>query len=225
MNSGGGRTAERLYGLLLRLYPASFRRAYGRDATELFVDQWHEAGRYGLRSRARLVVGAVVGAVTNAVLEWVAEVRRARVGAQVVHVGHSAARRLLRAPAVNGTIVLTLALGIGANVALYSVLRSVLVRPLPYPEADRLVQLWEVNPGGEEARTGPSPWNFVDWSEAARGFESMAAWFLTSGTYRTDAWAEEVRSAQVTPTSSAPWGSSRCWGGISVRRRSIGMAP
>ncbi|HSR43464.1 MAG TPA: ABC transporter permease, partial [Longimicrobiales bacterium] len=109
-----------------------------------------------------------------------------------------ALRRLRRAPAFAGLVILTLAVGIGANTAIFSVLRGVLIRPLPYPEADRLVRLWETNPEVDDARHGPSPLNFADWERSVGSFESMAAWYLTSGTYRTEAWAEELRSAQVT---------------------------
>jgi predicted permease len=94
--------------------------------------------------------------------------------------------------------LLTLGVGIGSNVALFSVLRGVLIRPLPYPEAERLVRMWEANPGVDDQLHGPSPWNFADWQREAPGFESMAAWYLTSGTYRDGDYAEEIRSAQVT---------------------------
>ncbi|NIP59689.1 MAG: hypothetical protein GWM92_15365, partial [Gemmatimonadetes bacterium] len=107
-------------------------------------------------------------------------------------------RRLRRDPAFAGLVVLTLAVGIGANTAIFSVVQGVLLRPLPYPDADRLVHLWETNPEVGDELHGPSPLNFADWERSAGGFEAMAAWYLTSGTYRTEAWAEELRSARVT---------------------------
>ena len=110
-----------------------------------------------------------------------------------------AVRSVLRSRRLGVTVVTTLALGIGATVALFSLLEGVLLAPLPYPEPDRLVQFWETNPEVEDDRLGPSPLNFVDWEREAGALDYMAAVYLTSGTYRTDEWAEELRSAQVSP--------------------------
>ena len=78
-----------------------------------------------------------------------------------------------RAPAFSLVVVLTLALGIGANTAIFSVVQSVLLRPLPFPDADRLVMLWETPPSG---RTNVvSMVNFRAWQDRARSFEAMAA--------------------------------------------------
>lgn len=86
--------------------------------------------------------------------------------------------------------------GIGATVALFSVLRTVLLQPLPYPDADRLVELRETAPDPDQERSGPSSWDFTDRERSSAGLESMAAWYLTSGTFRTASSVEEVRSAQ-----------------------------
>ncbi|KPJ84217.1 MAG: hypothetical protein AMS19_01405 [Gemmatimonas sp. SG8_23] len=193
------RAADRWFSLILRVYPESFRRAYGRDARELFSDQWDEASRRGVVASARLLLAATVSTLTHGVFERLNRARSREVVSETAALIRLATRRIVRTPLLSGTIVVTLGLGIGADTALYSLLRSVLVRPLPYPEADRLVQLWELGGTGREERTGPSPWNFIDWSESLRGFASTAAWYLTSATFRMDGWAEEVRAAQVTP--------------------------
>jgi putative ABC transport system permease protein len=88
-----------------------------------------------------------------------------------------ALRGLLRAPGFTAVALLTLALGIGANSAIFSVVRSVLLRPLPYPDADRLVQLWTDH--RSKGRTEPewlNPPEFVDWRDGNRTFSSMAAY-------------------------------------------------
>src|SRR5229473_2270431 len=89
-------------------------------------------------------------------------------------------RGLLRTPVFTATVVLTLALGIGANTAVFSVLHGFLIRPLPYPDADRLVELYEAIPGYPRASVSPANW--LDWQRESRSFESFAAWNLSQAT-------------------------------------------
>ena len=88
-------------------------------------------------------------------------------------------RALVRKPAFTVLAVLTLALGIGAVTAIYSVVDTVLLRPLPYPEPDRLVELWEENPVKGWYKNVVAPANYLDWREQATAFEDVAA--LISG--------------------------------------------
>jgi putative ABC transport system permease protein len=85
-----------------------------------------------------------------------------------------AVRSLLRAPGFTAVAVVTLALGIGANTAIFSIVDHVLLRSLPLPHADRLVRLYESNPAVGRPREGPSPPNVVDWRRAATSFDLMA---------------------------------------------------
>ncbi|MBI5383195.1 MAG: ABC transporter permease [Verrucomicrobia bacterium] len=83
-------------------------------------------------------------------------------------------RTLWKNPGFTAVAVLTLALGIGANTAIFSVINGVLLRPLPYPEPDRLVTLWERNPqrGIEQERvSGP---NYLDWCAQNSVFSSLS---------------------------------------------------
>ncbi|MBX7185534.1 MAG: ABC transporter permease [Vicinamibacteria bacterium] len=84
-----------------------------------------------------------------------------------------AVRRLLMAPAFTFIAVATLALGIGANSAIFSIVYAVLLKPLPFPEPERLVQLYQVS----EGRNVPyfSPQNFLDTGAEAKAFESVTA--------------------------------------------------
>jgi putative ABC transport system permease protein len=82
-------------------------------------------------------------------------------------------RILTKNPGFTIVAVLTLALGIGANTAIFSVVHAVLLRPLPFPEPDRLVILAEKDHTGE--RMGAAYPNYKDWSERAQSFEEMAA--------------------------------------------------
>ena len=83
-------------------------------------------------------------------------------------------RALFRQPGFLLTAVVTLALGIGANTAVFSAIRTLLLSPLPFPEADRLVELHEITPAG--VRQPVSLADFVDWRRQARSFDSLAAW-------------------------------------------------
>ena len=71
-------------------------------------------------------------------------------------------------------VVLTLALGIGANTAIFSVCNAVLFRALPYPQPDRLVMVWE-RMSRDGKLTPVAPANFVDWRQENRSFERLAA--------------------------------------------------
>ena len=84
------------------------------------------------------------------------------------------ARLLRRSPAFSVVAVLTLALGIGANTAIFSVVNAVLLRPLPFPEPDRLVRVFESSPKGNQHNV-VNPINFLNWRERTRSFQQMAA--------------------------------------------------
>jgi predicted permease len=87
-----------------------------------------------------------------------------------------ALRTLIRNPGFTVVIVLTLALGIGANTAIYSVVNAVLLRSLPYPDPDRLVRLWSTHSRTNRWGDWVSYPDFRDWREQNRGFEDMAAY-------------------------------------------------
>jgi len=83
-------------------------------------------------------------------------------------------RLLARSPGFTAVTVLTLALGIGANTAMFSVVEGVLLAPLPYSHPDRLAVVWENNLHFKQV-VWPSYPNFKDWQGSARSFERMAA--------------------------------------------------
>jgi putative ABC transport system permease protein len=86
------------------------------------------------------------------------------------------ARMLFRQPAFTLIAVLMLGLGIGANTAIFSVINSALLRPLPYPQAERIVHLWETNRSQNVLTSTVSPLCFADWREQSKSFESISAY-------------------------------------------------
>jgi len=82
-------------------------------------------------------------------------------------------RMIRNSPAFTAAAILTLALGIGGTTAMFSFVDAVLLRPLPYPAAERILNVWEKPPGGE--RNGISTLNFLDWRNQNTVFTAMAA--------------------------------------------------
>lgn len=94
-------------------------------------------------------------------------------------------------------IVLTLALGIGANTAIFSVVNAVLLNPLPYSEPQRLVMLWERNAELGKEKEQPSPGDFLDLRTQTQVFDSVTAWYETAFTLQGEQDAEQVTAAKV----------------------------
>lgn len=90
-----------------------------------------------------------------------------------------AAHGLLKTPSFTITIVLTLALGIGANSAVFSVIDAVLLKPLPYPEADRLMLLQQRNP--KSADVVVAPVRLMDWQRLNTTFQGLTGYYTSDG--------------------------------------------
>ena len=88
-------------------------------------------------------------------------------------------RNLARTPGFTAVAVVTLALGIGANTAIFSVVQNVLLRPLPYPHPENLVEIWNTYPP-QIPRAGLSPGDYADWHQQASSFSEMGAYGNTS---------------------------------------------
>src|SRR5262245_33031513 len=84
-------------------------------------------------------------------------------------------RMLLRQKIFAFVAVLSLALGIGANTAIYSVIDSMLIQPLPYPNADRLVAIWS-SPGNARNKWTSAYPDYTDWKDETHAFERVAAY-------------------------------------------------
>src|SRR5918995_3657521 len=106
-------------------------------------------------------------------------------------------RMLLKNAGFTIIAVLTLSLGIGANTAIFSVVNGVLLRDLPFPEAGRIVTLWENNTVDGLERDDVSPANFLDWRERQKSFEEIAFANPFSFDYVADGEPVTLRSALV----------------------------
>jgi hypothetical protein len=93
-----------------------------------------------------------------------------------------AARGLMRAPGFTATAVLTLAVGIGGTAAMFTVVNRVVLHPVPFRDADRLVLLWGSKPHEGQPEIPFSQPDFVDLRARAKGFDALGAWALGRGT-------------------------------------------
>src|SRR5262245_18288399 len=117
------------------------------------------------------------------------------------------ARILLKKHGFTLIAVFTLALGIGANSAIFSVVNSVLLRPLPYPNAERLMTIWE----DHRARNGPvntctSPPGFEDWRDPAKSFDLVVTFQNWQPTLSVQGDPEQLVGAQVSHDTFATLG-------------------
>jgi putative ABC transport system permease protein len=106
-------------------------------------------------------------------------------------------RMLAKNPGFTAVAVLTLALGIGANTAIFSVINAVLLRPLPYPAADQLVMVWQNNPRKGEQEGRVSYPNFQDWRARSTVFQGMAGFIGYEPVMTGPGEPQRVRGAMV----------------------------
>ena len=109
-----------------------------------------------------------------------------------------ATRRLVRTPMFTLATLLTLALGIGANVAIFSIVNTVLLKPLPFHEADRLVGLWQTAPGVDIDDLNASLADYITYREESRTLADVALWNRSAVTVTGLAQPERVDSLSAT---------------------------
>jgi predicted permease len=107
------------------------------------------------------------------------------------------ARALRRAPGFAFTAILVVALGVGANTAAFSLADFVLLRPLPFPEPERLVKLWSTTQGYSQIELSPA--NFRDWKTMTKSFDGMGGYFNNAANLVGGGEPQRVDLAIVTP--------------------------
>ena len=108
-------------------------------------------------------------------------------------------RQIRRNPAFSAIAIATLALGIGGITAIFSAVDAVLIRPLPYPDADRLVMIWDnLNRDGSTSKSPPAPAEFLEWRRLNTVFSDMAATQRGAATLSGDSQPEQVEARKAT---------------------------
>src|SRR5262245_8690325 len=199
--SGGGRMTARLRHFLRNLVRRDRVERELNDEIDSSIEQLTDErvaqgmSRDAARRAARLEMGGADPVKEN--------IRDVRVGAwldglrQDVRFG---TRALLRRPGFTIIAVLTLAVGIGATTAMFSLIDSVLLKPLPFRDPGRLTLVWESRPRFNAARIEASPANYLDWEQQAQSFEALGAYGGNGFVNLTgDGPPERVSAAQFTP--------------------------
>jgi putative ABC transport system permease protein len=181
----GMKFRERLFSALLRLLPAEFRGEYERELTATFRAERDATG--GRLAAVRLWAATI------------ADIFRTAPGEHLDLLGRDlsyAVRMLRRRPTLTVTAIATLALGVGANTAIFSVVNGVLFAPLPYRDADRVVLIEERRGDREPGTTGY--YSFVALRDANGSLDSIAAFSASSAILAGDGKdAERVAGARV----------------------------
>jgi predicted permease len=183
------RLALNAYAVLLRLMPARYRVEFGRESVSDLREILQEAERF----HGETVVGTTLRACFDLVMripgEWWAVLRpeparsgrgapygRPGIGERLMNVFRElklAARSLAKRPGFAGVAIITLALGIGANVAIFSIVDAVLLQPLPYEDSDQIVELRHHAPGLDLPELNNSPGMVAFYREYADFYESI----------------------------------------------------
>lgn len=170
------------YRALLRLYPASFRAEYGDELCAAFADT------AGNASPARAAGAAIADVIPNAIATHIDILRQDL---------RYAGRTLKHGLGFALTAIVIVALGIGANTAAFSLADFVLLRPLPFPDSDRLVRIWS---GDRQSQSEISPPNYRDMKAmATKSFAGMAAYANGAANLVGVGAPRRVTLAHVTP--------------------------
>jgi putative ABC transport system permease protein len=176
--------------VLLFLFPTRFRHAHASDVIGLFRDRYREAyRRFGTGGVVFFLARAVVDAIVHGAIERWCESRTETTGAPVRSsqagrgsaLGHDlryALRSLRKSPGFTAVAILTLAIGIGANTAIFSVVNGVLLHPLPYENPEDLVAIytyWKPESGREDPKYAVGSPEYFDYLDQQKSMESVAA--------------------------------------------------
>ncbi len=210
-------TPERVYACLLGAYSREFRRACGAEAARTFAQVHADAATRGPAALALLWIRTLLCVLRDGPADRAECWRSARRQAAVrrlseVSVGRITPMDVLRQDLVFAirllrrdrsyalALILTLAVAIGANVAIFTIVRSVLLRPFAYPEPDRLVFAYDSYPGAGVERAGTSVPNYFDRRQLPAVFDSVALYRFRGFDAGDKGRAQRTEGAEVTPS-------------------------
>jgi putative ABC transport system permease protein len=179
------RWRERFYRGLLRCYPAEFRDQYAREMLQAFRDGW----------RAEPVPRLWIDLLADVFLTAPKE----HLNVLLQDLRYSV-RMMWKAPAFTAAVVLTVALGIGANTAMFSFVYAVMLRPLPFAEPQRLVQVNEKNDKLNLLNFSASLLNYLSWTEQTQTFEQLGAVAFSSFNMSGQGEPEQFTGNRISPS-------------------------
>jgi putative ABC transport system permease protein len=185
--------------LLERLLPADEREFVLGDLEEIFAAAVRTGGAVKARRRYRQDALAALRALTmrrrgTPAATWDSERRGDGTMLNLLQDVRFGFRLLSRRPGFTAVAVLTLALGIGANTAIFTIAHTLLLERLPFPAADRLAIVLENNLARGWARFSVSPGNFLEWRSTASSFDALAAYGTVTLNYRGSDAPEQLRA-------------------------------
>ena len=216
--------AARLHALLVRLLPRTLREEYGSEIRETFLALLADARARGplailalwvreaghvlrVAASARLDPGAWGLAAPDRPLTPHPSTTRGDLVNDLWQDLRFALRTVGRERTASLAMVAILAIGIGANTAVFSVLSGALLRPLPFPDEERLVLVWAHDAGSpDEPTTTVSPVDYLEWRERATSFSDLAAQNLAFPVVEAGEVSERVLAGVVTPNYFAVMG-------------------
>jgi predicted permease len=196
------RVAMRLHRALLWLVPSAVRREYGAEMIATFEAAAVDARRIGRLAVWRLLVHEIFD------LAWSRRANRPpgvplepRERGEWIQLWawRQAWRSLIRRPAFLAATVTTLAFGAGVTTAVFSLVDTVLIKPLPYPDADALVTVYELSPSTRERRSLVAPGRLQDWDRLNRSFVAISATNTESLTETSGQEPERLAGVRVAP--------------------------